>query len=800
MPSPLRILVIDDEKAIRDSFCAHFEDEGHLTFAAHNGRVGLDVFEREHPDLIFVDLRMPEMDGLGVLEHVTRHAPHTPLIVVSGTGHIQDAIEAVRKGAWDYVLKPVEDLSILSHRAHTALEKAQLQRENHAYQIHLQDLVKERTAKLEQALESLRQSEERNRTIVAALPDLLFEFEADGTLRYTHVNNPTLHTMLPEQYVGHNIAEVLPPDLTELTQANITQALMYQQLQVYEYSVSIAGELRYFEARMVPKDEHSVISLVREITKRKQMEFLLLYRLNELETVSKVSSALRAAETLAEMLPILLDQTLAALNTDVGSIRMYDDASQELRPVASRGWSAQLPQIPMRPGEGVTGYVLATRRTYYASNLAEDALTHPLLKPHVPPGWSGIGVPIRTAHEAIGVILVCFPATRTLNESETRLLTTLAEIAGNAIHRTRLHQRTERGLQRLSALRTIDLAISSSFDLKLSLGVLLDQAITQLEAAAVLVLRLDPLTHWLEMLAGRGLPVTHTQNLRQRLSEGYAGRAVLERQLISLPDLGHADPPMLARHLPIETCRAYHAAPLIARGQVKGVLEVFHRDPFQPDHEWVDYLGSLADLAAIAIDNVDLFTNLQTSHLELALAYDATIEGWSRALELRDRETEGHAQRVTELTERLARAMGFSEAELVHIRRGALLHDIGKMGVPDAILLKPGPLTAEERAIMQKHPQYAYEMLKPIAYLRPALDIPYAHHERWDGTGYPNGLCREQIPLAARIFAIVDVYDALAVDRPYRPAWSHEKTVAHIRAQSGKHFDPQVVEEFLKVI
>ncbi|WP_322507495.1 HD-GYP domain-containing protein, partial [Anaerolinea sp.] len=213
-----------------------------------------------------------------------------------------------------------------------------------------------------------------------------------------------------------------------------------------------------------------------------------------------------------------------------------------------------------------------------------------------------------------------------------------------------------------------------------------------------------------------------------------------------------------------------------------------------------DFFQTLAGQIAIAVDNATLFEELQRSNADLILAYDQTIEGWSRALDLRDRETEGHSQRVTELTLKIARAMGMSEEQLVHVRRGALLHDIGKMGVPDAILLKPGALNDEEWAIMRQHPTLAFQMLLPIQYLRPALDIPYCHHEKWDGTGYPRRLKGEQIPLAARIFAVVDVWDALRSDRPYRPAWSVEKTLAFIQEHAGSHFDPRVVEVFMRVI
>jgi putative two-component system response regulator len=191
---------------------------------------------------------------------------------------------------------------------------------------------------------------------------------------------------------------------------------------------------------------------------------------------------------------------------------------------------------------------------------------------------------------------------------------------------------------------------------------------------------------------------------------------------------------------------------------------------------------------------------LQEANVQLLAAYEATIEGWSRAMDLRDQETEGHSQRVAELTVKLARAHGVSEAEIVHIRRGALLHDMGKIGIPDSILHKPASLTDQEWETMRKHPKFAYDMLGRIEYLHPALDIPYCHHEKWDGTGYPRRLKGEEIPLAARLFAVVDVWDALTSNRPYRKAWTEEAAVNYIREQSGKHFDPQVVELFFKVI
>jgi len=249
-----------------------------------------------------------------------------------------------------------------------------------------------------------------------------------------------------------------------------------------------------------------------------------------------------------------------------------------------------------------------------------------------------------------------------------------------------------------------------------------------------------------------------------------------------------------------ENFTGYYGVPLIAKGEVKGVLEVFHRTHMEVDEEWVEFLESLAGQAGLAIDNATLFQNLQRTNLELGMAYESTLEGWSAALDLRDKETEGHTLRVTNLTLQLARYMGLKDKDLIHIRRGALLHDIGKMGVPDRILLKPDNLTDDEWEIMRRHPVYAHELLSRIEYLRPALGIPYSHHEKWDGSGYPRGLKGEEIPLDARIFAVVDVYDALTSDRPYRPAWTKERAGEYIKSLSGTHFDPRVVSAFLELL
>jgi PAS domain S-box-containing protein len=365
----------------------------------------------------------------------------------------------------------------------------------------------------------------------------------------------------------------------------------------------------------------------------------------------------------------------------------------------------------------------------------------------------------------------------------------------------RLNAQTERRMQQLTALHNIDKVISGSFDIGLVLNILLDQVTKQLGVHAADILIFNPVTQTFRYSAGQGFRTLALQHTNLRFGDGYAGQVVRERQVITIQDLAK-NPGELRRssNFSKESFITYVGVPLIAKGQIKGVLEIFQREVLMLDQEQETFLEMLANQAAIAIDSGQLVENLQASNVELMTAYDETIEGWSRALDLRDEETEGHTQRVAEMTLQLANNMSFSKKDLVHIRWGALLHDIGKIGVPDDILHKPGPLTDEEWLRMRRHPQFAYDMLSSIAHLRPALDIPYCHHEKWDGSGYPRGLKGEQIPLSARLFAVVDVWDALTSDRPYRKAWSEEKALSYIRAQAGTHFEPRIVELFLNMV
>jgi PAS domain S-box-containing protein len=360
----------------------------------------------------------------------------------------------------------------------------------------------------------------------------------------------------------------------------------------------------------------------------------------------------------------------------------------------------------------------------------------------------------------------------------------------------------QRQLQRQDALRKIDQAILTSLDVRMTVDVILDQVVTQLGVEAADLFLYNPTSDILEYVASHGFRTAAVQHSRVRKGESLAGEAFrTKRRILQSGQLSKKEAGERAL-IPLqeEGYLFYLAEPLITKGRVRGVLELFGREPIVANEEWEDFLAALARQAAVAVDNALMFDELQRSNIELSLAYDSALESWSKVLEQRDRETDGHTQRVTELTLSLARAFKIETGRLVHIRRGAILHDIGKMRISDRILLKNGPLTPDEWAIIRTHPLLTYELLSPIPYLRPALTIPYCHHEHWDGSGYPRGLRGEQIPLEARIFAVADVWDSLTSNRPFRRAWSHKKAIRYIREQSGRHFDPNVVQAFLRLV
>jgi len=523
----------------------------------------------------------------------------------------------------------------------------------------------------------------------------------------------------------------------------------------------------------------------------------------QLARLVELSVTLNSTLDLDALLQLITATATELLDCEAASILLYDERQSRLYFAAATGSDPrQLAEIPVPLDGSLAGTIFRTNQSIILNNVEQDSRHYTMVSDQVRVHVKSlVGVPMLIKDRIIGVLEGINKRGGSFTAPDEAILSVTASHAATAINNARLFRDAERRAHYLEAVRDINNAVLNNLELQLTLPQILSHVQARLEVDAADVLLLDHHLNAFTFAAGLGFRTNALNQVILRRGEGMAGRVAQEKKIVNIPDINVTDElftrgPLLRD----EEFAAYHAAPLIVKGQVKGVLEVFHRSPLGGDYDWMAFFQALAEQTAIAIDSATLFSDLQRSNADLKLAYDATILGWSHALDLRDKETEGHTQRVTRMSVQLAHAYGLNEEAITHIRRGALLHDMGKMGVPDAVLHKPDQLTDEEWFQMRRHPQYAHDMLQDIEYLRPALDIPYCHHEKWDGTGYPRKLKGEEIPLAARLFAVVDVWDALYYDRPYRKGWALDRTLEYIQEQSGKHFDPSIVDVFLRVV
>jgi PAS domain S-box-containing protein/putative nucleotidyltransferase with HDIG domain len=603
---------------------------------------------------------------------------------------------------------------------------------------------------------------------------------------------------------------VHPDDYPQVEQA--WQAGLAGQPSTLEFRLKIGERIKWVEERIeIERDAEGVplrlVGYTQDITRRKAIEQDLAMQLQIVRALYEGAQRLASSPNLEDVAAATAQACVEIFGLQVAWVGLAENDGRvrllnQYPPDHPYPRSIRVRWDETPEGMGPVGRAIRSGQPQITPDHATDPRFMPWREIALSLGLrSNAALPLINRGRVLGALALYSDRVNFFDDEHLATLQAFAHQAAAALENAHLFEEAQRRLERVQALRRIDMAITSSLDLRLTLEVALDEVMEQLGVDAACVLLHDPRTSTLDYFLGRGFRTPALQYTHLMWGKGLAGRAAQERRLIHIPDLTARDDVFLnSPDFAAERFVTYYAVPLIAEGQVKGVLELFQRRAVERDDEWREFLDVLAGQLGIAIHNATLLANLQHTTQALLRAYDATIEGWSYALDLRDKETEGHTQRVTELTLRLARALGVGGEALVHIRRGALLHDIGKMGVPDRILHKPGPLTPEEQAIMRQHPVFAYEMLSRIEYLRPALDIPYCHHEKWDGTGYPRGLKGEEIPLAARIFAVLDVWDALTSDRPYRPAWTREQAVGYLREQAGKHFDPRIVEVFLREV
>ncbi len=741
------------------------------------------------PDLILADYNLPQFDGIRALKLVQERGLDIPLIIVSGSIGEEKAVAAIKSGAADYVLK--DRLARLGPACMRAVQERRLHEEKVRVDTQLSQTEKLLASILDHSAEAIVCVDNHHRII-------LFNKAAEKMFGYStaEMEGQPLDPLLPERFAETHRLHVdkFAASLDQGRAMVLRPALVARRKDGSELPVEISI------SKVVEGGRVFFSAMITDLTERKRAELEARQRAEEFSGLFEISRSLASETELSSLLQAIVDRATTLVRATSATVTLYRPATHELELVAANNFPAQL-GFCVKLGEGLVGRVAQTREPMIIDDYS--SFEGRLSQFENVPFHASLQVPMLFSGTLMGVLAVheLGDSTRKYTDADARLLALLASQAASVVNNARLFHDTQRNLRHVQALHQIDIAISGSVDLRTSLGVFLDHATAELSVDAANILLLNPHTQTLEFAARRGFRTPALQYTNLRLGDGLAGKAALNRRTISVPDLirdidGLARSPFIQR----EGFVSYFGVPLMAKGNVNGVLEIFHRSRIDPENEWLEFLETLAGQAAIAIDSAQLHTSLQRANVELSLAYDSTLEGWSAALDLRDRETEGHTRRVTEMTLRLAREMGIGETDLVHVRRGALLHDIGKMGIPDAILFKPGSLTDDEWKVMRQHPDHAFQLLAPIAFLKPALDIPYCHHEKWDGTGYPRGLKGDHIPLAARIFAAVDVWDALLSNRPYRQAWAKPDVIKHIRANASTHFDPRVVQVFLGMV
>jgi PAS domain S-box-containing protein len=695
-------------------------------------------------DVLMLDYRLPGLNALELLKELKQVLKvELPVVLVTGQGDEEIAVQALRLGAADYLTKHPGYL----YQLPAVLENA----------YHLCRLAGEQFL--------LRESEERYRRLAENAQDIIYRISMNPERHFEYVSPAatTITGYTPEEHYANpdlSYSLVHPEDRHLLTKAAEGKLPPDQPLTLRW--VRKDGGVIWTEQRNVPlyDNKGTLIALegiARDITGRKEAEEKLKSNYALLNLAGKTAKFGGWSVSLSDNRVIWSDEVAAIHDRPAGYSPPVD--------------------------EGINYYAPRWRETIIEMFTACVDQGVPYDEKMEIITAKGARKWVRTTGEAV----------RDGNGKISKVQGSFQDITEQYMAEEALRSR----LNELEVLYTTSSSLRTASALDELLTLLLDETLHAFGAEAGAICLYHQTNEHLRFTVTRDW----FKNLDDALlkpGEGIGGqvystgKAFISEELANEPSLKYTN------LVPAGWSGA--CIPIHLENKIIGALYIATPLPHQFSEEEIQLLVSLTEMAGTAIHRICLFEELQHSNLELKQAYDATIESLARSLELRDYETEGHCRRVVETTLMIASRMGIPDEQLIHLQRGSLLHDIGKMGISDAIILKPGPLTDEEWTMMRLHPQYAYDLLKPVTYLEPALEIPYCHHEKWDGTGYPRGLIGEEIPLPARIFAVVDVYDALTSDRPYRKAWSREKALSLIREESGKHFDPQVVAVFLQEI
>ena len=793
----LRVLVLEEQEDDARRMLHELEKSG---FTVQSRRVADEEAYAQALDLGAYDLILSEYYLIDFTARAALRLLHernldTPFIVVTDSLAEEYVVALMQQGASDYVIK--DRMVRLGGAVTAALAQKRLRIEKDATLLRLSD------------------SEERFRRIAENAPDILYRLRTHPDTAYEFVSQAVEHVL---GYPAENfyrdfqfVFQIVHPDDRAKLQAQFEMPLVSTEDYTLRW-IHPDGRAVWTEQRNVRVyNEEGVLvaveGIARDITE--QVE-----RQNQQEAILAVAAALRDAMTRAEIAPVVVEKLAKLLSADRVALCMVDPDDGGLHVEAATGaWEAWVGGRMEVGRENLRSIIAEGKPMIHHVAESDGSGAKAYSRKPVNTGWLVglrimVCVPMISQEQTMGILCVgCSENDHRpqMQERIIRLSTLVGDITASALHRASLYEESRRRVHRLTSLRNINRALSAGMERNVIVSILLDQLMLQKGVDMVDLLLLDPYTRLLRCEQRRGYGVTTTSEpvggLMLRLNESLAGRVVLDRRYRSEADLTRVEDGGMQRKMFLaEGMRAYLAAPLMAHGEVLGVLELLRRTPEPFDADWLEFVESLVGQVSTALNNAELYGRIQRSNIDLMQAYDAVIQAWAQAMESRGIEPPGHTRRTLRWTLAMARSFGVLDEQLPHIRRGVLLHDIGKMAIADHIQLKPGPLTPGEISELRRHPHIASVWLSPVAYLQPAIDIPYCHHEWWDGSGYPRGLRGTQIPLAARIFTVADVYDVLCSDRPHRQAWKPEQAAKFIREQAGTQFDPAVISAFATLL
>lgn len=735
------------------------------------------VFNYPHKsdiDILLIDVDYTQPDLVNTFQSLQNQFPGLPIVALVDIEDFKTARQTVTQGADGFAIKT----ELISNILECVILQAV-------------DLTKTRT--------QLQESTRQIKNLMDNLPGIAYRCKNDEnwTMEFISAGCRQLTGYDAEDLQFNkklSFNDLIHPDDRKKVWTEIQKAIKEERHYRLEYRIRTADNLEkwVWEQGSLVNGNHGILTLegfITDISDRRQREF-------NMQSLIEIADVIRKSSVDSDIGNKILAYIAARYGTACSAIAMVSNQSDSIAMEYVQGEWGGLRNKELSIKECTCQETIQKiEPTFMDSQLNPGFICEPLKNNK---SRYIAFFPLVTDDKVFGLLM----AGRNVqfSRNDIQVFTAIGDLVSSALERHKLIKRLEKQLERVESLHTIDQAITGVFDISVINRVILDEVRKQLGADAADIMHFNPLTNTLDLKGDAGFRSSFSRTIKLTISTSIAGKVLMDRSVFEAPDLSNNPVEFQVREWNDEGFKAYFAYPLIVKGKPIGVMELFFKHCFYPDQEWLKFFESLATQAAVAYDSCHTFSDLQKVKQNLANTYNAALETWSKSLELTNIESHGHIRRVTNQTLQMAKILGISDNELPNVERGALLHDIGKLGILDEILLKKGKLTDSEWHEIEKHPVIAKDLLSGVNLLKDAIEIPFSHHENWDGSGYPQGLKGETIPLAARIFAVVETYDALLSDKPYRKAWAKEKAIDYLIEEKGKKFDPEIVNAYLRIL